>query len=139
MAQKTPQLRKHKMSLGLALPGRAGDRVPDDSLAGAAGDIDHVSGSRGVVTDLSRFVTWLTRANGVEEAGEVKDGGVGLVFKDNVLRLRPQTGSLRFLTMVTLIHEGILHRFWPAVDRVAVALRFVLCEFGHRSAEEYGE
>ena len=78
----------------LSFPGRAGGGVPGHSLAGAVGEVDHVSGCGGVVTDFGRFIAWPARANGIEEVGKVKHGGVGLVVKGDVLRRGLHTGSL---------------------------------------------
>ena len=78
----------------LAFAGRVGGGVPGDSLAAAVGEVDHVSGSGGVVTDLGCFIAWLARANGIKEVGKVQDSGVGLVLKGDVLRRRLHTGAL---------------------------------------------
>src|ERR1051325_8542825 len=74
------------MCTTLCPTGAAAGGIPDHFLAGAVGEIHHVTRRGGVVADLRRLVARLARANGVEEVRQVKDGGVRLGVKGDVFR-----------------------------------------------------
>src|SRR5271157_3130645 len=113
--------------------------VPQHSFAAAIREVHHVPRGGGVVSHLRGLIARLPGANGLDEVRQMEYGRVRLIRKFQILRRWLNSRSLRFHSVISLIQECVLHRFWPAVDRVLVALALVLSLLDQPRAQQNGE